>query len=222
MSKPNKDGWIRHRGGKCPVEAGVKVKIRDRDGNIYECNGIDLRWSHIGRGGDIMAYRIYKPVEQLAPVSEPVERKCEGRACEMPDAESHSKECLLDAAIAQGWAGPIQWRDRITEIDRTVEALEEERVSLVQRLEGEGFALIGRVVQPVDDMSDCLNWKKGDKVMANDDSAGFGGGFHEGGIYVMREDCTNKDHIIRVVEDDDGVENGWGSKFFKFHSRPSK
>ena len=39
--------------------------------------------------------------------------------------------------------GPLQWRDRVTEIDRTVEALEEERASLVQKLADEGFALIG-------------------------------------------------------------------------------
>ena len=37
---------------------------------------------------------------------------------------------------------PSQWRDRIREIDITVEALEEERAGLVQQLEDEGFQLI--------------------------------------------------------------------------------
>jgi len=40
--------------------------------------------------------------------------------------------------------GPLQWRDRVAEIDREVETLEEERASLIQRLADEGFSLIGR------------------------------------------------------------------------------
>ena len=207
MSKPNKDGWIRHRGGKCPVEAGTVIEYRRRKhghGVFAAVYPEQLNWSHENSIGDIMAYRIHKPAEHGI----------------YADDKDESSEPVQVTYVDSD--GPLQWRDRITEIDRIVEALEEERVSLVQRLEGEGFRLIERAVQPVEDMSDCLNWKKGDKVMANDDSAGFGGGFHEGGIYVMREDCTNKDHSIKVVEDDNGVENGWGSKFFKFHSRPSK
>ena len=216
MSKPNKDGWIRHRGGKCPVEAGVLVDVRHRDGQIIEnvpallsAWAGEAQWAHDTphkASGEIMAYRTHKPAEQV-------------EACSKPELRISLPENYGEI-IGGSVEGPIQWRDRITEIDRTVEALEEERVSLVQRLEGEGFRLIERAVRPADDMSDCLNWKKGDKVMANDDSAG--GGFRKGGIYVIREDCTNKDHSIRVVEDDYGVENGWGSKFFKFHSRPSK
>ena len=121
--KPNKDGWIRHRGGKCPVEAGVIVEIRDRDGDIYEYNCSDMRWNHIGSGADIMAYRIYKPAEQ--PV------------IDLPQGYGEVITATLENAD-----GPLQWRDRIREIDRTVEALEEERVSLIQRLECEGLQLL--------------------------------------------------------------------------------
>lgn len=58
--------------------------------------------------------------------------------------------------------GPLQWRDRIAEIDSTTHALTIERAELVQKLASEGFALIGRVVEPVEDMSDWRNWKVGD------------------------------------------------------------
>lgn len=208
----NKDGWIRHRGGKCPVADGVRVEYRMRDGSTGNsvAGGERLRWTHESYPGDIMAYRLHKPSGQ--PVIEPA-------VLANVQAFNELAELRDDSQVVLG-PQPIKWRDRITEIDATVEALEEERASLVQLLEAEGFRLIERAVPTAEDMSDCQNWKRGDKIMANDDSAC--GGFNNGGIYAMREDCTNKDHSIKVVEDDNGVENGWDSKFFNFHSRPSK
>ena len=150
-NNPNKDGWIRHRGGKCPVEAGALVDVRYRSGVI--CEGVtaliyhgddgfessrsdylDLAvdWSHTKSDGDIMRYKLHKPAEQSAPASEP------------------ESELLYDP-VAQG---PLQWRDRIRELDtqraevesdyqRQISEITQERESLVQRLAGEGFSLIG-------------------------------------------------------------------------------
>ena len=67
--KMNKPKWIRHRGGKCPVQAGTKVSTKHRDGELFEVhhhtaqkgssaaslNGV---WKHNGDSFDIMAYRI--------------------------------------------------------------------------------------------------------------------------------------------------------------------
>lgn len=124
MSKRNKGGWIRHRGGKCPVETDVLVDVRTRDGMVWLRHNAtqDCDWSHNGCSNDIMAYRLHKP-EQVEPAV--VDN---GEQAEMP--------------AAKYFDGPLQWRDRIREIDSTVEALEEERVSLVQKLESEGFRLI--------------------------------------------------------------------------------
>lgn len=213
MSKSDKNGWIRHRGGKCPVDGDTVVDIRCRNGRVHEGEpAYQFIWKHSNDIGDAMAYRIHKPAEQP---------ECEGRACEMPDAERHSKECLLDAAIDQGWDGPIQWRDRIREIDRTVEALEEERVSLIQRLEGEGLQLLqGRVcwaVQPVEDMSYWRNWKVGDLVECLHDSPG--GTYRKGRIHEIE---YIDDDLIGTVTDSVGdVGNSWESRNFKFHSRPA-
>jgi hypothetical protein len=82
--KANVDWWIRHRGGKCPVEAGTLVDVRYRSGKVnehvkalvdsYMSGSMQthnaVAWTHIGSANDIMAYRIHKPAEQPAPVSE--------------------------------------------------------------------------------------------------------------------------------------------------------
>src|SRR6185437_15539298 len=82
VKKPNanKDGFIRHRGGKCPVEAGTLVDVRHRDGDIFlaepACGlGRAETWAHSNHKGDIMAYRIHTPSEQPATTEEssPVE-----------------------------------------------------------------------------------------------------------------------------------------------------
>jgi len=66
-------------------------------------------------------------------------------------------------------SGPVQWRDRIREIDTTFEAMTAERAELVSKLAGEGFALIAVAAEPVEDMGDWRNWKVGDilEVVSN-------------------------------------------------------
>lgn len=54
--------WIDWNGGECPAVLDRLVDVRFRDG--YQSpsrDGKDLRWSHIGSDGDIIAYRIVKP-----------------------------------------------------------------------------------------------------------------------------------------------------------------
>ena len=152
MSK-NAEGWIRHRGGKCPVEAGTVIEYRERNGNIeVECEPelLGSMWFHENHPHDIMAYRLHKPVEQV-------------EACSKPDPRDSAKR---DSDY-------VCWmRDRITEIDATTQALTTERADLVQKLASEGFALIGRInelltdaAQKHEDMSDWRNWKVGDRLV---------------------------------------------------------
>ena len=61
-------------------------------------------------------------------------------------------------------ANPLAWRDRVQEIDIVVQVLEEERLSLVQSLEAEGFALIDAKREPAEDMANWRNWKAGDLI----------------------------------------------------------
>lgn len=165
MTKQNKDGWIRHRGGKCPVDDGVMVDVRLRDGS----GGIEkaryLRWGRDGDDGDIMAYRVCEPVVDRAQVD--------------PAALAE----IASINVAHYSENPLQWRDRITQIDADIKfeeerhssnmvGMDQERADLVAKLAAEGFVLIAAVVEPVEDMSDWRNWKVGDLVFLNAVSEG--------------------------------------------------
>ena len=190
MSK-NADGWIRHNSKQQPVDDHVEVEIRTRGGDYEICEASGFAWNATGED-QIMAYRLHKPVEQV-------------EACSKPDPRDSAKR---DSDY-------VCWmRDRITEIDATTQALTAEREGLVQKLASEGFALIGRVVEPVEDYG---NIQIGDLV-----SVISIGGF---------SDCTGLSvgDIVEVtsVDNDESLKTvsggSWGSigYNYKFHSRPS-
>jgi len=194
MSK-NAEGWIRHRGGKCPVEAGVKVDYRMRDGmlGINERSEL-LDWGRSDESpkSDIMAYRLHKPAEQV-------------EACSKPDPRDSAKR---DSDY-------VCWmRDRITEIDATTHALTAERAEIVQKLSGEGFSLIGRVVEPAVCQPDPGRWMIGDSVECVSSNYRF---ITVGTIYKI----TGLDRGMVQFLDDDGTEMEHGLANFKFHSSPS-
>lgn len=53
---------FRWGGGQCPVDRSTKVlfTVRDFPGVASHGRAGDLRWSHTGDGGDIVAYRVYQ------------------------------------------------------------------------------------------------------------------------------------------------------------------
>lgn len=289
--KASKDGWIRHRGGKCPVEAGAKVEVRHRNGVIknivdLDIDNVDETWLHVGDKDDIMAYRIHKPaiepavVENVQAFNERAEiaeqEKEEMTPCgklgyktgdEFIVNESNyfntgdrirlirddESDCPYFERISDGKMlyesleiisklsdpyqpacqgvflpgkidqidGPIQWRDRIREIDTIVEALEEERVSLIQRLEDEGFKLIAVKIapkEPDEDMSDWRNWRVGDLIERIADDSKY---YTQGETYQVER--TGNTGIW--IEDDEDGNHHWTTDIaiarnFKFHSRP--
>lgn len=190
MSK-NADGWIRHNSKQQPVDDHVEVEIRTRGGDYEVCKASGFTWDATA-GNQIMAYRLHKPVDQV-------------EACSKPDPCDSAKR---DSDY-------VCWmRDRITEIDATTKALTAERADLVQKLASEGFALIVRAVEPVEDYG---NIQIGDLV-----SVISIGGF---------SDCTGLSvgDIVEVtsVDNDESLKTvsggSWGSIGcnYKFHSRPS-
>lgn len=196
--KASKDGWIRHRGGKCPVDGEVKVETRQRGGQIVIESAQDFWWEHRGNNGDIMAYRVHKPAEQGI----------------YADDKDESSEPVQVTYVDSD--GPLQWRDRIIEIDRTVEGLEEERVSLVQRLEAEGLQLLPVSARPAEDMSDWRNWKVGDMAEVISTSL-FSSERLSVGDIVPITDIDGEDDTIKAAP------GCWGrpGSHYKFHSRPS-
>ena len=190
MSK-NAEGWIRHSSKQQPVDDHVEVEIRTRGGDYEVCKASGFTWDATAEN-QIMAYRLHKPAEQV-------------EACSKPDPRDSAKR---DSDY-------VCWmRDRITEIDATTQALTTKRAELVQRLASEGFALIGRVVELVEDYG---NIQIGDLV-----SVISIGGF---------SDCTGLSvgDIVEVtsVDNDESLKTvsggSWGSigYNYKFHSRPS-
>ena len=200
MSK-NAEGWIRNRGGKAPVGDYAVIEYRMRSGQVMKTGtGGMLNWDHGNWPTDIMAYRLHKPAEQVEAYSKP--------ELQIKLPENYGE--IMDRAEE----GPLQWRDRITEIDATTHSLTTERAELVQKLVSEGFALIWRVVEPVKDYG---NIQIGDLV-----SVISIGGF---------SDCTGLSvgDIVEVtsVDNDESLKTvsggSWGSigYNYKFHSRPS-
>ena len=190
MSK-NAEGWIRHNSKQQPVDDHVEVEIRTRGGDYEVCKASGFTWAATAEN-QIMAYRLHKPAEQV-------------EACSKPDPRDSAKR---DSDY-------VCWmRDRITEIDAITQALTTKRAELVQKLAGEWFALIGRVVEPVEDY---WNIQIGDLV-----SVISIGGF---------SDCTGLSvgDIAEVtsVDNDESIKTvsggSWGSigYNYKFHSRPS-
>ena len=206
-------GWKRHKGVKQSVADGVKVEIRTRGGDFEVCSADGFAWGATGNS-QIMAYRIHKPAEQ--PAIEPA-------VVENVQAFNAQAELLYDP-VAQG---PLQWRDRIYELDtqraeleatyqRQIGEIDGERLELVGKLKAEGLALV-EVVQPVEDMSDWRNWKAGDFLECVDISDKHCAAIQLGELYQYKG--------FGDVIDDDGDEQAYPvkhGKCFKWHSRPGK
>jgi len=167
--KDNGDGWIRNRGrsDKCPVAKGVECTIKMRDvseatGSVSEC-----RWLHTGGAGDIMRYKIHKPAEQPCPVkAKAAERLAKfdpAKTVSLKEMEQPQIKLESGAEISYSPGEPLvsmkpadtmlAIRDRIRELDtqraeveatyqRQISEITQERESLVQRLAGEGLALV--------------------------------------------------------------------------------
>lgn len=219
MAKANKDGWIRHRGGKCPVAKGTLIDVVYRDGvenlGVSACTvhtgSVDrsaVTWEQWGGNADIMRWRLHKP-----------------------EIEQSVVEIAVD--------GPLDWRDRIREIDseeskrneehrQAIEAMEKERLSLVQKLEDEGFKLIEAKPacdgMPAEDMSDWRKWKAGDAIV----HTGIGDwcDFTPGKIYHLSAVSENSISLHDDVDprefhvDGDTVFSDGTIVDFEWHSRP--
>jgi hypothetical protein len=221
-SKANKDGWMRHRGGKCPVEAGVLVDVKVRGGNEFICvDADDEQWIHYNHSSDVMRYRIHKPSEQ--PVIEPV-------VVANVQAFNEQAELRYDPCAQ----GPLQWRDRLLELQNEMayekeryEAnllnMQQESADLIQRLESEGLQLLQAKacgsVQPVEDMSNPETWASGDllKIVYADSTDSYAAGDV---VSMKKISLSNSRYGFVFVEDENG--KGWSMIIdqVKFHSRP--
>lgn len=200
--------WRRHRGGKQPVANGVIVKYRMRSSR--ESSDVvaaeELRWDHSGSPGDIMSYKVVGQAEKSAP------------------------EPAKEPAQSIDTPNPIQWRDRVKELDERKLSLDrahakhtadiaKEREELIGKLACQGFQLIDSPVDSSADIRDWRNWIPGDIVTYVKGSCGA---FTSGSQYEIRDIRLDNINEIAIVENDDGNPDGWRHFHFKWHSRPSK
>lgn len=215
--KANADGWIRHRGGKCPVEAGTRVSTKYRDGTITlvhhltadpMASNVSLKtvWGHKKDQYDIMYYKPHKPTEQPALVNEETIKATEPGA---PDTMLAIRDRI--------YALDTQRAEVESTYQRQISEITQERESLVQNLAGEGLALVEAAVQPVGDMSDWRNWKEGDSVEA----LGNSGGYTKGNTYPVKSISIERGIVNTLIDDRGSKKNGWSASMFKWHSRPA-
>jgi hypothetical protein len=143
-----------------------------------------------------MAYRLHKPEQQEESVPD-IYADDASPGIEPVNVEHAEPKEQYKAADYPGLFivtdDPRSMRARIRTIDTTVESLEEERASLVQRLEGEGFKLVrvdAKVLpkEPDADMSDWRNWKRGDRVRCVSHKHEWSDKAAVGKEYVLSED----------------------------------
>lgn len=190
-SKPKANGWVRNRGRKNPFDVCTLVDARLRSGDVVTGKfSENLHWIHTGNSYDVMAYRVNESVDAAAP------------------------------EVTAPNDGPLQWRDRVTEIDREVEELQEERESLIQKLADEGFKLIKLESVELPDMSDWRNWKVGDLLEVTAQEHGHNFPIGE----IVRMKCLPSESGGQIdCEYIDSRDFWWlRSDELKFHSRPTK
>ena len=60
IKKYEKYGWKDWDGGDCPVTRNKRVKVKDRDGEVFCDLAKYFIWDHRGYGGDIVKYKVVK------------------------------------------------------------------------------------------------------------------------------------------------------------------
>lgn len=196
----SKDGWIRHRGGKCKLPYYTMVEIRVRDGLVNADFPGNFRWTHIGAPGDIMSYRAVKKDD-----------------CEIDKSFEEAKSESKAIADEQESFNAISIRDEIKERKAEIEVNQKRIAELVEKLRSEGFALIGG--ESDEDMSDSKNWKKGDVVVATATVASSNPAYIAGNTYTLRSDYDGYS-VQTEIDENWSDSNGWNAANFKFHHRP--
>lgn len=201
MAKANKDGWIRHRGGKCPVEKGTLIDVRHRDGEIYEereagsltCSD----WTHTKSAGDILAYRICKPEQQKE-----AEVKETAKTLRARYLATFEEKKALEVTIAAR--------------QNDIAMIEKEQEELRGKVRALGFDFYD--APNVDkDMKDPKNWIAGDILTIKSNSNGHQFEIEEN---VLIDGHKNRDGEFQCWHLDKSDFWFVDSKDAKFHSRP--
>lgn len=211
--KADADGWIEWNGGECPVEKGLMVDIRVRDGreerNLAANTLTKGRihdascefWKNDGMAGDIMAYRLHKP--EVKP------EFCESVMRSIPDPES--KPTIEQ--LAQDYRNKLDLSNRKQQEADDAKAAADAALGELKRA-GEALGLLIGIAKHEHELviTDWRDLRVGDEVECTKyDSE------HRFGV-VCRIDASSEEQPI-MVDHGDGRGVSWPS-CWKFIRRP--
>ena len=225
--KMNKPKWIRHRGGKCPVDAATIVEVRLRCGDIQKHEACEFLWRHkdCDSAARIMAYRVIEETKDQE--IEEVKKTNFGTITYKLEIDATEATQQIDSLVAK-WGqieSPLKWRDAIIHCQAIIEDCEREIERNVNLLDAEGLMMqkdSKKAIQhyaPDVDMSDWRNWQAGDviEIVANEGGHQFENGEE---VIVVFLDLNDIDMSVKA-EYKDGSDYWWLSgKDAKFIRRP--
>ena len=223
--------WKRHRAGRNqPVNAGVRVEVKLRCGDIQQGNAHEFIWLHseCDVAANIMKYRIISQTQaedglELVKGAKDAVISCIAHN-DGAGKVTHGPIMMGDEVVGEAspewnqqakwdqFDGPLRWRDEVTELNAYIEKYTRERDALIERLASAMSEFSGV------DMQDWRNWKAGDIVVCVED---YSKQFTQGKKYELSGlDNDERYPRVQIKADDMGEGNGWGAERFKFHSRP--
>ena len=225
--KMNKPNWIRHRGGKCPVDAATIVEVRLRCGDIQKHEACKFLWRHkdCDSAASIMDYRVIEETKDQE--IEEVKKTNFGTITYKLEIDATEATQRIDSLVAK-WGqivSPLKWRDAIIHCQAIIEDCEREIERNVNLLDAEGLMMqkdSKKAMQhyaPDVDMSDWRNWQAGDviEIVANEGAHEFENGEE---VIVVFLDLNDTDMSVKAKYKD-GSDYWWLSgKDAKFIRRP--
>lgn len=109
------EGWIEWGGGERPVETGVLVDFKFRNGVVViGHNASDYHWNHKNWSADIIAYRLYKPDINSRAKNDRLEQdlnECIGQDVDMPEWNGEGLPpigCACEMQASKGTWIPVE------------------------------------------------------------------------------------------------------------------
>lgn len=183
-------GWKRHKRKSQPVSDGAIVEIRTRGGEYETCEASCFSWGATGNS-QIMAYRIHKPAEQPAPVSEEaiqvgIDAADAGKLTPIAEVKARIPSLKTERALKDAREGntakfssidelmqdlgepmpqPLAWRDRIRTLDTQRAELEATYQRQIGEIDGERVELVRRLASEglalVEVVQQAVQWPEG-------------------------------------------------------------
>lgn len=211
--------WIEWNGGVCPVERGTLVDVKHRNGNtltekkaLHTGSGC-VEWQHSSCGRDIIAYRLHKPEQTAAPLTEQLSAAIDKRDKQVEKAKRHAEKLQQQDAEVQRLIEELS-KELSTQLNMPV------KIWYVNELDGPGIEIeFWRNDIPEDvDVDDPKTWRKGDVVECIDVTEGNSDFFTVGCQYIFNKtDSVN----VHIKEDDEGDGCLMRNHCFRFIRRPS-